>query len=109
MTREQEDGGGYVPRGDDRRRWSRAAAGFEGDDSALSILGHPVMERWEEPFMEKLASIACANGGRVLEVGFGLGISASSRPTRSASTSSSRPTRRSSSASWSSGAARGTR
>ncbi len=34
------------------------------------------MEDWEHGYMLQLAKIACGNGGRVLEIGYGLGLSA---------------------------------
>jgi len=61
------DSPGYTPKGNNKSGWSEATASYAGDDSTLTILGKPVMESWEEPYMEKLASIAASNGGRVLD------------------------------------------
>jgi len=59
--------------------WKGEKADFSqlpsGCDS-LMINGQAVMESWEKPYMKALAKIATRNGGRVLEVGFGLGLSA---------------------------------
>ncbi len=46
-------------------------------DNELTIKKHPVMERWETPYMKMFSSVVTRNGGRILECGFGLGISAS--------------------------------
>ena len=57
--------------------WERLAA--ERTDTELRIGGHKVMKRWEAPLMRRMAERLCAatNHGRVLEVGFGMGIAAS--------------------------------
>lgn len=68
--------------GADKARWEKEQANFtnpeagDGRGEMLIIDGHPVMSQWEQPYMAKLASVATRNGGRVLEVGFGLGLSA---------------------------------
>merc|ERR1712087_51190 len=54
--------------------WTTLKEDFNGE--RLDIDGHPVMQAWEESYMAALAKIATRNGGRVLEVGFGMGLSA---------------------------------
>ncbi len=54
--------------------WKKMPAVFS--EGKLSIAGHPVMEDWEDSYMQELAHIATSNGGVVLELGFGLGLSA---------------------------------
>lgn len=58
----------------EKQQWKTAKASFTDHD--LKILGEPVMEDWETPYMKELADIACKNGGVILELGFGMGISA---------------------------------
>ena len=57
-----------------KEEWAKAPAVY--DDHSLRIAGHPVMEDWEIGYMQKLAQIASSNHGTVLEVGYGLGLSA---------------------------------
>ena len=57
-----------------KEAWNKAPAIFHEHD--LKIAGHPVMEDWEAGYMDTLAQIATSNGGSVLELGYGMGISA---------------------------------
>ena len=49
--------------------WKNASTKFTEDK--LEIYGHSVMERWETPYMEKLAKIVTSKRGIILEIGFG--------------------------------------
>jgi len=54
--------------------WGASEARYDG--SQLQIQGQQVMQDWESPLMEEMARVVTAGGGDVLEVGFGMGISA---------------------------------
>jgi len=47
---------------------------YTDDGRLLDADGNSVMMEWERPIMEKSAEIICRNKGRVLNVGFGMGI-----------------------------------
>jgi guanidinoacetate N-methyltransferase len=56
------------------QEWKDAPARYS--DSELLIDGHEVMQDWEAPLMRAMAERAAASHGDVLEIGFGMGISA---------------------------------
>eukprot|EP01059_Diplonema_ambulator_P007801 TRINITY_DN172_c1_g1_i1.p1 TRINITY_DN172_c1_g1~~TRINITY_DN172_c1_g1_i1.p1 ORF type:complete len:246 (+),score=83.00 TRINITY_DN172_c1_g1_i1:54-791(+) len=60
--------------GDKASEWATKEADI--NDDHVYIEGHPVMEGWEKPYQDEIAKIACRNGGKVLEVGFGMALSA---------------------------------
>ena len=60
--------------GYEKKDWLDAKANFSKHD--LKILNEPVMENWETPYMRDLADIAATKGGVILEIGYGMGISA---------------------------------
>lgn len=57
-----------------KKDWFNAKAHFTKHN--LKILNEPVMEDWEMPYMKDLAKIVTKNGGIILELGYGMGISA---------------------------------
>ncbi|MFL6258517.1 MAG: amino acid adenylation domain-containing protein [Thermoanaerobaculia bacterium] len=54
--------------------WGAGEARYDG--SQLQIHGQQVMQDWESPLMEEMARVVTEEGGDILEVGFGMGISA---------------------------------
>lgn len=58
-----------------KHKWSNARV--IKTDTMLKIRGFSVMESWEAPYMKALAHTVTKGGGDVLEIGFGMGISAS--------------------------------
>jgi amino acid adenylation domain-containing protein len=54
--------------------WDESNAVYS--DTELIIEGQQVMQEWERPLMKAMAEAAAATHGDVLEIGFGMGISA---------------------------------
>lgn len=58
-----------------QEEWVSSQAKY--DDTQLIIDGQQVMQDWERPYMEAMAKVVAENQGDVLEIGFGMAISAS--------------------------------
>ncbi len=59
---------------DGREEWRRRLARIT--DEGLLVGDQQVVQRWEQPVMEAMGKIAASRGGDVLEIGYGLGMSA---------------------------------
>ena len=54
--------------------WEKSEARYS--DTELIIEGQQVMQEWERPLMKAMAEVTAGTHGDVLEIGFGMGISA---------------------------------
>jgi guanidinoacetate N-methyltransferase len=58
-----------------KNQWSSSTADYS-DGSQLIVEGQQVMQDWEHPYMRAMAKVVSQSHGDVLEIGFGMGISA---------------------------------
>ena len=47
---------------------------FMKDNRLLDPKAKPVMVSWEDPIMKDAAALICKGGGKILNIGFGLGL-----------------------------------
>ena len=62
------------PRPSMDKGWAQSDSNY--DDARLEIQGQQVMQSWEERYMQAMAKVVGEAHGDVMEVGFGMGISA---------------------------------
>eukprot|EP00754_Rhynchopus_humris_P050595 Rhum_TRINITY_DN9051_c0_g1::Rhum_TRINITY_DN9051_c0_g1_i1::g.31508::m.31508/K00542/GAMT; guanidinoacetate N-methyltransferase len=76
MTAPAEKLSGYhgLKKGDKPSDWAQKTTDITDDH--VYIDGHPVMELWEKPYQNAIVKVATSKGGKVLEVGFGMALSA---------------------------------